>query len=97
MTSSSGVIPHLFISRNGAVSQLLSSHSLHFRNLAHIFRCRDKPIICTKMTTPSQLGTLCGKIHGLEAEKLETKKTLAAAQEPADIAFLRQQLGDLNK
>ena len=51
------------------------------------------------MTTPSQLGTLRRKIDGLEAELLETKKALAAAraQEPADIAFLRQQLGDLNK
>ena len=49
------------------------------------------------MTTPSQLGTLRGKIEGLEAEKLDTKKAVAAAQEPGNIAFLRQQLGDLNK
>ena len=42
------------------------------------------------MTTPSQLGTLRGKIDDLE-------KALAAAQEPADIAFLRQRLGDLDK
>ena len=49
------------------------------------------------MTTPSQLGTLCGKIDGLEAEILDTKKALASAQEPADIAFLRQRLGDLDK
>ena len=49
------------------------------------------------MTTPSQLGTLCGKIDELEAEILDTQKALAAAQAPADIAFLRQQLGDLNK
>ena len=49
------------------------------------------------MTTPIQLGTLRGKIDELEAELLDTKKALAAAQAPADIAFLRQQLGDLNK
>ena len=49
------------------------------------------------MPTPSQLGTLRGKIDGLEAEILDTKNALAAAQAPADIAFLRQQLGDLSK
>ena len=56
------------------------------------------------MTTPSQLGTLRGKIDELEAEILDIKKALAAAQTPADIAFLRadiaflrQRLGDLDK
>ncbi|KAL0023869.1 hypothetical protein WJX79_001963 [Trebouxia sp. C0005] len=49
------------------------------------------------MTTPSQLGTLRGKIDGLEEEILDTKKALAAAHEPADIAFLRQRLGALDK
>ncbi|DBA79194.1 TPA: hypothetical protein ACH3X1_009014 [Trebouxia sp. C0004] len=53
--------------------------------------------ICTKMTTPSQLGTLRGKIDKLEAKILKIEEALAAAQAPADIAFLRQQLGDLNK
>ena len=53
--------------------------------------------MCIKLTTPSQLGTLHGKIDELDAEILDTKKALAAAQVPADIAFLRRQLGDLNK
>ena len=53
--------------------------------------------VCTKMTTPSPLVTLRGKIDALEAEILDTKKTLAEAQAPADITFWRQQLGDLNK
>ena len=67
--------------------------------------------ICIKMTTSSQLGTLRGKIDGLEAEILDTKaeildtkaeildtkKALAAAQAPADITYLRQQLDNLSK
>ena len=56
------------------------------------------------MTTSSQLGTLRGKIDGLEAEILDTKteildtkKALAAAQAPTDITYLRQQLDNLSK
>ena len=49
------------------------------------------------MTTPSQLQTVRREIADIKAEILETKKALAAAQAPADVAFLRQQLGDLNK
>ena len=56
------------------------------------------------MTTSSQLGTLRGKIGGLEAEILDTKaeildtkKALAAAQAPADVTYLRQQLDNLRK
>ena len=48
---------------------------------------RDKPT-SVEMTTP--LETLRRKID-------EVEQALAAAQAPADIAFLRQQLGDLNK
>ena len=71
-------------------------HSLRFRSCAS--RCsRGQIDVCTKMTTPSPLVTLRGKIDALEAEILDTKKTLAEAQAPADITFWRQQLGDLNK
>ena len=49
------------------------------------------------MTTSSQLGTIRGEINKLQAEILDTKKALAAAQAPADIAFWRQQLDNLNK
>ena len=49
------------------------------------------------MTTPSQLGTLREKIDKVEAKIPKIEEALAAAQAPADIAFLRQQLGDLNK
>ena len=49
------------------------------------------------MTTPSQLGTLRGKIDELEAKILKIEEALAAAQAPADITYLRQQLGDLNQ
>ena len=94
----SGLTLQLVTSCNDAVSQLLSCHSLHFRSFAYTFRCCERQIdICIKMTTPSQLGTLRGKIDELEAEILDIKKALAAAQTPADIAFLRQRLGDLDK
>lgn len=80
------------------VSQLLSCHSLRFRSFAYTCRYSEGRLdICIKMTTPSQLGTLRGKIDGLEEEILDTKKALAAAHEPADIAFLRQRLGALDK
>ena len=49
------------------------------------------------MTTPSQLGILRGKIDALEAKILKTEEALAAAQEPADIAFWRKLLGQLNR
>ena len=42
------------------------------------------------MTTLSQLRTLRAEIDVL-------KKALAAAQEPEDLVFLRQRLGDLDK
>ena len=42
------------------------------------------------MTTPSQLETLRRKID-------EVEQALAAAQAPADIAFLRQRLDNLDK
>ena len=88
----------LVYSCNDAVSQVLSCHSLRFRSFAYTFRCsRGQIDVCTKMTTPSQLGTLRGKIDELEAKILKIEEALAAAQVPADIAFLRQQLGDLNK
>ena len=48
------------------------------------------------MTTPSQLGTLRGKIDALEAKILKIEEALAAAQAPADVAFLRKQLEQLN-
>ena len=48
------------------------------------------------MTTPSQLGTLRGKIDELEAKILKIEEALAAAQAPADVAFLRKQLEQLN-
>lgn len=47
------------------------------------------------MTTPSQLGTLRGKIDELEAKILKIEEALAAAQAP-DVAFLRKQLEQLN-
>ena len=94
----SGLMLHLLTSCNDAVSQLLNCHSLYFRSFAYTFGCSEGQIdICIKMTTPSQLGTLRGKTDELEAEVLDTKKALAAAQAPADIAFLCQQLGDSNK
>ena len=49
------------------------------------------------MTIPSQLETLRGEIDEIKAEILDTKKALAAAQEPADIALLRQRLLDLGE
>ncbi|DBA98660.1 TPA: hypothetical protein ACH3X1_014440 [Trebouxia sp. C0004] len=68
------------------------------KSFAYTFRCCEGQIdICIKTTTPSQLGTLRRKIDELEAEILDIKKALAAAQAPADIAFLRQRLGDLDK
>ena len=92
----SGLTLDLFTSCNDAVSQLLSCHGLRFRSFAYTFRCsRGQTDICTKMTTPSQLGTLRGKIEKLEAEILKIEEALAAAQASADVAFLRQQLGDL--
>ena len=70
---------------------------MRFRSFAYNYRCSEGQIdICIKMTTPSQLGTLCGKIDRLEAEILDTEKALSAAREPADIAFLRKQLEQLN-
>ena len=50
-----------------------------------------------KMTSLSHLGTLRREIDELEAEVLDTKKALTAAQAPADTIFWRQQLGHLNK
>ena len=49
------------------------------------------------MTISSQLETLHGELDEIEAEILDTEKALAAAQEPADIALLRQRLLDLGK
>ena len=48
------------------------------------------------MTTPSQLGTLRSKIDELEAKILKIEEALAAAQAPADVAFLRKQLEQVN-
>ena len=49
------------------------------------------------MTTPSQLGTLRSKIDELEAKILKIEEALAAAQAPADVAFLRKQLEQLQE
>ena len=46
---------------------------------------------------PSQLETVRGEIAEIEAKILKNEKALAAAQEPADIGFLRQRLGHLDK
>ena len=48
------------------------------------------------MTTLSQLETVREKIDGLEAEILNTKEALAAAQRTTEIEFLREQLLQLN-
>ena len=47
------------------------------------------------MTTPSQLGTLSGKID--EAKILKTEEVLAAAQRTPDVEFERKQLEQLNR
>ena len=49
------------------------------------------------MTTASQLETLRGKMDDLEADMVDTKKALAAAEGPADTAFWRQRLINLDK
>lgn len=49
------------------------------------------------MPFPDQLGTLRGELDELQAEVLDTKEALAAAKAPADVAFWRQQLRNLNK
>ena len=49
------------------------------------------------MTVPSQLETVSREIAQIKTNIQRTEQALAAAQEPADIAFVRQQLLDLTK